>query len=58
MDRPESAVYIYSVSRGPLRKVDVAVARAHLAAISFVRARLDSFSRGTIRQMDVAEGPL
>ena len=27
-----------------------------MAAISFGRARLDSFSRGTIRQMYVAEG--
>ena len=29
-----------------------------MAAVSFGRTRLDSFSRGPLRQMDVAEGPL
>ena len=29
-----------------------------MAAVSFRRARLDGFSRGQLRQMDVAEDPL
>ena len=46
-------LHIYSFSRGPLRKEDVA--KGPLWQQSY---RLDSFSRGSLRQMDVAEGPL